>query len=1035
MSPAPSHAVNVSDATLKTWRALYGAIADPVFVCRPTEVGEPGQIVFENVAAQQLLRNDKGSEQADPSDPAIDEPTSVVGKLSSSLFLTDDNNPLQITCTDFSLDASFRAAADQLHRFELACNVLRYEDESYLVVVARPDRARDATTSSDIVPETQSPSAAAMFEQILDAVQTPVTILDEHCQIRFMNPAGARNLDTTPEQVKGVQFGAVLPDFAELTQKRVTAVLCEMRPQTFEDAVELADGERWFRTAMRPLSGSSDDEQLVQVVSHELTAQLGTQQALRESSERLQSLAANVPGAIYQFTHGENSPIDLKYLSQPALDLLNLSLDEVQSDPTLIYQRLHPDDVSEFRTALRKSVTNRSDFLWEGRLVSDGQIRWLQAASQIRQAAGGGDMWDGIAMDVTEKHHLDEIVRRQKQQFRTLVENCRDGIMVHDGFQIRFANSAMQSLVGAGEAKELVGRAVVDIIAEESREMVLQRIATVMRGDNVPYMEFLVRRLDGTLVLAEGVGSAVSYRGKRCVQVIIRDITERDAWTRTIQESEARFWALFDLAPMGIALLDSDGSARMSNAAFRAHLGYTSEQLHRLVLPDIVVGESNRPLEQWLRIVQDNPNGHTEEVQLIRSDGKAVWSNLTLAMLPGGEGEADSAICMVNDISERKAAEETARHLHKLEAIGQLTGGVAHDFNNLLAVISGNLELLSRGLDDVTSLELTRNASTAADRGAELTRQLLAFGRRAPLNPVTVNLNAAIQQWRPLLQRTIPSTVLIEAAYCTDPLPVHVDRTELENALLNLALNASDAMSDGGVLTIGTRRITVVDLPYSLELKQVDHASILISDTGVGMDTSVQDQAFDPFFTTKEVGEGSGLGLSMVYGFMKQSGGHVLIDSNPDRGTAIELLFPCTADRTIEPVDPTPSHPAIPHQGDGQIVLVVEDDVHVRDVILMQLDTLGYRPIPTDGVQSAVAILESEQPIDVLLTDIVMPGSLQGSQLAWQMRPNLGVVLMSGYTDHIQAVQIVPDTAQLAKPFSIHHLAAALQQVLQRQVG
>lgn len=401
---------------------------------------------------------------------------------------------------------------------------------------------------------------------------------------------------------------------------------------------------------------------------------------------------------------------------------------------------------------------------------------------------------------------------------------------------------------------------------------------------------------------------------------------------------------------------------------------------------------------------------------------------------------AEAALLAEN--RQRREAEEMLRHAQKMEAIGQLTGGVAHDFNNLLTIISGNLELAERSLRSAGETGRERlaraiaNAAHGAQRAATLTQRLLAFARRQPLDPKPVNVNQLVAGMSDFFRRTLGEAIDLEIVGGAGLWEVEVDPSQMEAAILNLVVNAKDAMDGHGKLTIETAN-SFIDEGYALqhsELKVGQYVMLAISDTGVGMPREVQEKAFDPFFTTKEPGQGTGLGLSQVYGFVKQSGGHVKIYSELGEGTTVKIYLPrahVVASAALES-----SAPVIGSRG-GESVLVVEDEDDVRDYIAETLRDLGYSVREAASAAAAMALLEGERfRVDLLLTDVVMPG-MNGRQLADALRSRqagLKVLFMTGYSRNaiVHQGRLDPGVALLQKPLNQALLGAKVREVLDR---
>ena len=422
-------------------------------------------------------------------------------------------------------------------------------------------------------------------------------------------------------------------------------------------------------------------------------------------------------------------------------------------------------------------------------------------------------------------------------------------------------------------------------------------------------------------------------------------------------------------------------------------------------------------------------------------DGALRWIVLRGRTRRDADGQATGMAGIVMDVTDRHEAEERLSQSQKMEAIGQLTGGVAHDFNNLLTVIVGNLDMIARRPGDAGRVErLANSAMTAARRGAEVTEKLLSFSRRQVLRPETVNPNRLLHDFRTLLRRAAGETIAVEFELDPGLDPVRLDPGQFESAILNLTVNARDAMPGGGRLTIRTENLSVTeadgaDLTGLPDLSPGAYVRVSVSDTGHGMDAATLARAFEPFFTTKDIGKGTGLGLSQVYGFARQGGGHVRLDSAPGQGTTIAIYLPRsngqTASRPLE--GPLPLRRA----SAGETILVVEDEPAVLEMAVESLAELGYRTLTASHAAQALDRLKGPERIDILFSDVVMPGGMNGVQLsveARRLRPGLRVLLASGYTGTALGEQGVPaDLPLLSKPYRREDLADKLRVVMGRR--
>ena len=447
------------------------------------------------------------------------------------------------------------------------------------------------------------------------------------------------------------------------------------------------------------------------------------------------------------------------------------------------------------------------------------------------------------------------------------------------------------------------------------------------------------------------------------------------------------------------------------------------------------VHEADRQLlDQTIARCAEGGGPYRQEFRIMRPDGsvRIIWSE---GFQDDGARTAAGVVAICQDVTDRRMAERQLAQSQKMEGVGQLTGGVAHDFNNLLTVIIGNLDTLSEWPGaDARARETAELALRAADRGADLVRSLLAFSRKQPLQPRVVNLNEIVLETDHLLRRTLGEQVELETRPERKIWLTMVDPAQLQAALLNLAVNARDSMTQGGKLTIETGNV-VLDEHYarqSADAKPGAYVLLAVSDTGTGIPAAILERVFEPFFTTKETGKGTGLGLSMVYGFIRQSNGHIKIYSEVGHGTTVKLYLP--RNETTARVEASAKAIELDQVG-NETVLVVEDDVMVRDFVVQQLRQLGYRTRLAGNGREALAALGDSAGIDLLLTDVILPGTLTGKQVAdaaQRQRPGLKVLFMSGYTENaiVHHGRLDPGVLLLSKPFRATDLARMVRRAL-----
>ena len=425
----------------------------------------------------------------------------------------------------------------------------------------------------------------------------------------------------------------------------------------------------------------------------------------------------------------------------------------------------------------------------------------------------------------------------------------------------------------------------------------------------------------------------------------------------------------------------------------------------------------------------------------MRKDGSTFWGNVVVHAMRDPSGQLLGFAKITRDLTEKRAAEEQLRQAQKMEAIGQLTGGVAHDFNNLLTVISGNLDVLLYRLPQGDGSEnlsrLVNSALRGATRAAVLTQRLLAFSRRQPLQPKRLSINELISGMSDMLRRTLGESIVIETVLAGGLWPTFVDENQLESALLNLAVNARDAMPDGGKLTVEAANVHLDDqYATAAEVAPGQYVGIFVSDTGTGMTPKVLSQAFEPFFTTKEIGQGTGLGLSQVYGFIKQSGGHAKIYSEIGAGTTVKLYLPRHYG-SQDAVELPRTLASVP-RASGETILLVEDDSDVRSFACEALRDLGYRVLEAGDGASGLRLLDANRDVALLFTDVGLPGGMNGRQLAdeaQRRRADLRVLFASGYARNaiVHHGRLDPGVELLMKPFTYATLAAKVRDMLDRR--
>jgi PAS domain S-box-containing protein len=586
--------------------------------------------------------------------------------------------------------------------------------------------------------------------------------------------------------------------------------------------------------------------------------------------------------------------------------------------------------------------------------------------------------------------------------------------------------------------EEAVGGNVHDLLATTFPES-LRDIRANLRARGAWKGELVQHHRDGhpVYVVSRWIASTVVDSSGEVILQTNSDISDLRLAQQDLATREAHLRSILDTMPESMVVIDEQGLVTSFSSAAERLFGYTADAVVgrnvSMLMPSPDREAHDGYIERYLRTGERRIIGLGRVVTGQRQDGSTFPMELSV-----GEAVANGTRNFTGFIRAQTSTqhmEGELRQAQKMEAIGQLTGGLAHDFNNLLTVITGNLEMLETRLADERQRELVNEARAAAEDGAKLTGQLLAFGRRQPLNARLTDIGPLVSGFSELMRRTIGEKVDLRTVISGASNVAEIDASQLQNALLNLALNARDAMPKGGTLTIEISR-THVDLDYAQAYPEVspgDYVLIAVTDTGEGMSANVRQHAFEPFFTTKRPGSGTGLGLSMVYGFVKQSGGHVQIDSEVGRGTSIRLFLPATPDAVEQRDARTPAAP-LPPSGACRKILVVEDDARVRRVAIARLLDMGYEVVQAANGEAALKQLAAHPDVRLVFTDIVMPGGMNGDELAREvraLRPDIKILFTSGYAEPAVAGREQASAGHwLRKPYAARDLALKLHDLL-----
>ncbi|HEX8394411.1 MAG TPA: PAS domain S-box protein [Longimicrobium sp.] len=863
--------------------------------------------------------------------------------------------------------------------------------------------------------------------------------------------------------VADVWLSRVHPADQPAVVERWTRSVQTGEPYEVEFRLQRHDGEyRWHLGRARADRNPAGEVVRWYGTNTDITDQKAAAEALRASEERFRELAEHVREVFYVMDPDQSRVL---YVSPAYEQVWGRRRDTLYTQPWEWVEALHPDDRERVRAAVNDRELGTYDEEYRIR-TPEGEERWVHdRAFPVRATDGRILRFVGFAAEITARKRAeqalvrarDELERRvdertaelaqaveqlraSEREYRGLFENAHDALMIlhPQGEVVLAANARAEQLYGVADG-ELVGRSLRDF--SDDPRLGEQRLRDTLDGAHATHFTTRQHRADGAGMQVEVNAFLVEYRGSTAILSINRDVTDRFRAEEALRRSEARFRAMFESSAAGIALLDGAGAVVETNAALHDLLGRPPASLTGTALAVLAHPRDADALGRGARSVLHGGRGHWRgEVRFLDGAGRTVWAHVTLSAVADSASDGGRyGIVIVQNVTERRQAqealsrsEELLRHAQKLEAVGRLAGGVAHDFNNLLMAILTHVYALQHGpaLDE-GARESAGEIQRAAERAAELTRQLLAFSRRQVLEPEVLDLNGVVAGVERMARRLVGEDVEVQLR--VDPrLPaVRADRGQLEQAVMNLMVNARDAMPNGGRLVVETESVRVG--AGVAGLSRGEYALLTVSDNGHGMDAEVRERIFEPFFTTKEVGRGTGLGLSTVYGIVQQSGGAVFVDSQPGEGTRFRLYFPATAG---VPERAAP-HPLPEPDGGGETLLLVEDEEQLRAPLSRSLRERGYVVLEAaDGREALEVAAGHPGAIDLLLSDVVMP-RMGGVELARKLareRPGKPVLLMSGHASGPPPPGLV--AAVLQKPVPPDELARRIRAVLDgREAG
>jgi two-component system cell cycle sensor histidine kinase/response regulator CckA len=658
--------------------------------------------------------------------------------------------------------------------------------------------------------------------------------------------------------------------------------------------------------------------------------------------------------------------------------------------------------------------------------------------NQPERASGASPVAESGGADAEAARQLAAVLR--VSQVPIAFVRLRDRIIVE-------ANEAFSSIFGRtrGESSSAppAGTGAGLFVSSELEEQAYEQLVA---NGSFRALECRLRARSGEELTCLVSAELGQIGGEAHAIVSYYDVSEQRAVDEALRRGETELGVMFDFAPVGLAQSDPHtGRFLRVNKRLADMVGYTADELYGMRNADVTHPDDREvTAELFRRLVRGEVGDYKLEKRHVMKDGRTTWVNVNVTVLRASSGAPLRTFATIEDITERKQAEQLQRDTEaqlraaqKMEAVGRLAGGVAHDFNNLLSVILSYAEVAQSGLRSEDPLRADLHEIVrAAQRAEALTRQLLAFSRRQVLKPESIDLNGLVAGVTRMLARLIGEHIVLDVKPSTSVLPTRADRGQIEQVIMNLAVNARDAMPDGGKLTLSTENVELDDAQAaSMEIEPGEYVELAVADTGVGMDAATKARVFEPFFTTKAVGKGTGLGLATVYGIVRQSGGGISVESSPGAGATFRVYL--KREEGLEDVAPA-SVPYAPASPGRETILVVEDEEALRNVIRRVLSSAGYEVIVASGAREALLeCAERGREVNLVLTDVVMPG-MNGRQLAEKLSPlcpSAKLVFMSGYNDEdIQRHDVLSQNF-LRKPFDRKTLTRKVRCALDGVVG
>jgi two-component system, cell cycle sensor histidine kinase and response regulator CckA len=846
----------------------------------------------------------------------------------------------------------------------------------------------------------------------------------------YINRRAAQGLGYSATELIGKPvWEVVAPEDREMAKGMVAARLQgKQNPTHYQFRVLTSNGEiRWAEALATDIEHDNRPATLANVV--DITDRKYAEEALRRSEERYRSLYEDNP-SMYFTMDVQGTVLSVNRFGA---EELGYSAEELVGQPVLMV--FHEDDREAVRQQLAKCLQNPMQTAhWEFRKVrKDGSILWAKEVARSIRGVDGNPLVFVVCEDVTERKQAENALQESEERFRTAFQTSPDAVAItslSDGVYIE-ANNGFTEITGFTR-EDLIGKSSLELNLWNARDRD-RVIAELNERGHVTNLEAQFRLKDGRLRTGLMSARIIGLGGEPHLLTVTRDVEDWKKAEQSLRESEEKYRTLFEESIDAVYITTREGILVDANQAFLDLFGFSREEAKNMDILTIYTDAAERRRVQ--EEIQRKGSVRDYEIRYRKKDGTEIECLLSSALRLDKDGTILGYQGIIRDVTDRRLLQRQLLQAQKMEAIGTLAGGIAHDFNNLLQVTMGYSEVLLSKKDKAhPEYARLQQILQAGRSGAELVQRLLTLSRKTESKQRPIDLNQQIEQVRRLLDRTIPKMINIELRLEELLATVNADPTQIEQIIMNLAVNARDAMPEGGKLTLSTGNV-ILDEAYCRVhpgAKPGKYLLLAISDTGSGMDKEILDRMFEPFFTTKSVGGGTGLGLAMVYGIVKQHGGHITCESQPGHGTVFKIYLPAIEEQEIVS-DELAEEPKLP--GGTETILLVDDEDVVRDLGELILSESGYKVLTARNGKEALDIYRRErESISLVILDLIMPemGGKQCMQELLKINPTMRVLVASGYASGGTARDAVQLGAKafVNKPFNVAQLLQQVRTVL-----